>query len=126
MAERQTAGIEIGEERLHIPERGFAHGGIADMADGGRAGQAVDNGLFIEVVADEADAALGVELLAVETDDTGCFLAPVLEGVQAESGQGRGIGVIEDAKNAAFFMQLIAIEADAGLQGAYARIPVQP
>ena len=78
------------------------------------------------MVADEAKAALGVKLCAVETYDTRCFLAPVLEGVQAESGQGRGIGVVEDAKNAAFFMQLIAIEADPGLQCAYARIPVQP
>ena len=37
MAERQAAHVDIGEERLHIPERGFAHRGVADMADGRRA-----------------------------------------------------------------------------------------
>ena len=123
MGERQAAGIDIGEERLHIPQRGFAYRRIADMADSGRARQAVDDGLLVEVVADEPEAALGVEPVAIEADDAGRFLSPVLEGMQAESGQGRGIGMIEDAENAAFFMQLIAVEVQSsGLQGAYARI----
>ena len=47
---------------------------------------------------------------AVEADDAGGFLAAMLERVQAERGQGRGIGVAEDAEHAAFLMQAVLFE----------------
>ncbi len=79
------------------------------------------------MVAHEAEAAFGVELLAVEAHDACRFLSPVLQGVQAQSREGRRIGVIEDAKDAAFFVQLIAIEVQKpGLRGVHARNRVQP
>ena len=34
MGDGKTAEIEIGEQRLHIAQRGLARGGIARMADG--------------------------------------------------------------------------------------------
>ena len=34
VADRETAGIEFGEQRLHVAQDGRAGGGIADMADG--------------------------------------------------------------------------------------------
>ena len=34
----------------------------------------------------------------------------MLQGVQAERGDRRGIGVVEDAENAAFFVQLVVVE----------------
>ncbi len=127
MAERQAAHVEIGEQRLNIPQRGFSHRGIAHMANGRRARQAVDYGLFVEVVAHQAKAALGVKLAAVEGHDAGRFLPPVLQGVQPKSCKGCGVGVIEDAENAALLMQLIAAQVqNPGLQGAHARNPVQP
>ena len=127
MGQRQAAGVDVREQRLHVPERGFADRRITHMADSRRARQALDDGLFVEMVADEAQAALGVELLAVEGYDACRFLSPVLQGVQAQSGEGRGIGVIEDAKDAAFFVQLIAIEVQKpGLRGVHARNRVQP
>ncbi len=62
------------------------------------------------VVADEAHALFGVELLAVEGDDAGRFLAAMLESMQAERRQRRGIGMAENAEHAAFLVQRIAVE----------------
>lgn len=52
----------------------------------------------------------GVELLAVEGDDTGGLLAAVLQGMQAERRQRRGFRMAENAEDAALFMKRIAIE----------------
>jgi len=38
----QAAGLEIGEHRLDVADEGSAGGGVAGVADGGVAGQAVD------------------------------------------------------------------------------------
>ena len=66
---------------------------------------------LVEVVADEAEAALGVELLAVVGDDAAGFLAAMLEGVQAERGERRRILVAEDAEDAAFLAQPVVAVA---------------
>ena len=102
VADGETAGIEFGEQRLHVAQDGGARGGVADMADGHIAGQALDHLAAGEGVADQAEAALGVEAAAVEGDDAGGFLAAMLEGVQSERGDGGGLGVAEDAEHAAF------------------------
>jgi hypothetical protein len=39
VADREAAGIELGEQRLHVAQDGFAGGGIADMADGALPGR---------------------------------------------------------------------------------------
>ena len=57
------------------------------------------------MVADEAEAAFGMEMIAVETDDTGRFLTAMLKGVETEGGQSRGIRMMEDAKDAALLTQ---------------------
>ena len=110
----QAAGLELGEQRLHVAQDGLAGGRVADMADGGPAGQAVDRRAAGKVVADQAQAALGVEPLAVEGDDAGGLLAAVLQGVQAERGDRRGVGMTEDAEYAAFLVQAVRVEIDAG------------
>ncbi len=79
------------------------------MADRGGAGQAVDHLAAGKIVADEAHAALGVEALAVEGDDAGGLLAAVLERVQAERGDGGGVGMAEDAEHAAFLAQAVGV-----------------
>ena len=104
--------FELGEQRLHVAQDGLAGGGIAHMADRGRAGQAVDHLAAGEGVADEAHAALGMEALAVEGDDAGGLLAAVLERVQAERGDGGGVGMAEDAEDAAFLAQPVAVEIE--------------
>ena len=66
---------------------------------------------LVEVVADEAHAALGVELLAVVGDDAAGFLSAMLEGVQAERGDGGGVGVPEDAEDPAFLAESVVVVA---------------
>ena len=84
-AEREAAELEIGEQRLDVAQDRLAGGRIAHMADRRMALAArLDHLLGAEIVADLAQAAMGVELLAVEGDDAGGLLAAMLQGVQAE------------------------------------------
>jgi hypothetical protein len=62
------------------------------------------------MVADKAETAFGVEVLAVEADDACCFLAAMLERMQAERGKRRGVGMIENPKNAALLVQPVFLE----------------
>jgi hypothetical protein len=110
MGEREAAGIEIDEEGLDVAENVVPAGGVAHMADGRVALQPVDDGAGCKVVADEAEAPLGMKPFPVEGDDACAFLAAMLEGVEAERRQGRGVRMIEDAENAAFFMEPIGFE----------------
>src|SRR5258705_9124547 len=73
------------------------------------AGQAVDDVTLGKGVADETEPAFGMEALAVERDDTGGFLAAMLERVQAERGDGGGVGMAENSEYAAFLTQAVAI-----------------
>ena len=61
MADRKPAGIEFGEQRLHVAQDGLAGGGVADMADGGIAGEALDHLAAGKGVADEAEPPLGMK-----------------------------------------------------------------
>ena len=102
MADREAAGIEFGEQRLHVAQDGGAGRGVADMADGEVAGQALDHLAAGEGVADQAEPPLRVKPGAVEGDDAGGLLAAMLQGVQPERGDGGGFRVAEDAEHAAF------------------------
>ncbi len=85
------------------------------MADGRIAGQALDHLAPREGVADQAEPALGMEALAVETDDAGGLLAAVLERVQAERGDGGGVGMAENAEHAAFLAQAVGVRIAFGV-----------
>ena len=112
VADGKAAALELGEQRLHVAQHGFAGGRITHMADGGGAGQAVDHLAPGEGVPDQAEAALGMEALAVEGHDAGSFLAAVLERVQAERGDGGGIRVAEYAEHAALLAQAVGIRIE--------------
>ena len=114
VADGKAAGIKLGEQRLHVAQDGFAGGRIAHMADRGIAGQAVDDFAPRKGVADQAEAAFGVETLAVEGDDAGGFLAAVLQRVQAERGDRSRVRVAENAEYAALFAQPIGIKIEEG------------
>ena len=86
MPKRDAAGVKIGKQRLNIAQGGFTDRRVADMPNGARAGQAVNNGLGIEVIAHKAESAFGVKSVAVEGNDAGCFLASMLESMQSKSG----------------------------------------
>ena len=51
----------------------------------------------------------------VEGDDAGSFLAAMLQSVEAQRGERRGIRVAEDAEHAAFLMQAVLFEPGQGL-----------
>ena len=115
MGDRKAARLELGEQRLDVAQHRLAGGRVADMADGGLAGKAVDDGGAGEVIADETLAPLGMKALAVEGDDAGRLLAAVLQGVQAERDDRRRVGVAEDPEDAAFLVQAVLVEIDAGI-----------
>ena len=105
----EAAGVEVGEQRLHVAQDGVAGGGVAVVAEGDVALEAADDVGLVEVVADEAEAALGMEMVAVEGDDAGGLLAAMLQGVQPERGQRGGVLVAEDAEDAALLAQAIVV-----------------
>jgi len=61
-------------------------------------------------LADMAEPAMGVEMLAVERDDAGGLLAAMLQSVQAERGVRGGLDVAVDAEHAALLVQLVVVK----------------
>ncbi len=110
MADREAAGIELGKQRLHVTQDGFAGRGVADVADGGIAGQALDHLAAGEGIADKAKAAFRMEPASVEGHDARGLLAAMLQGVQSERGDRRGFRVAENAEHAAFLAQRVAFK----------------
>jgi hypothetical protein len=51
-----------------------------------------------------------MEPYPVMRDDAGGFLAAMLQGMQAQSGDRRRIGHVPDSENAALFMRLVIID----------------
>ena len=78
MRDGETARIQFGIERLHVAQRGFAGGGIADMAARASARQAANHVVAVEIAGDMAHGPMGVELMAVPAGYAGCFLAAML------------------------------------------------
>ena len=107
----EAAGIDVGEQRLHVAQHGLAAGRIAIVADGDVALQPLDHGGAGEVVADEAHAALGVELLTVVGDDAAGFLPAMLQRVQSQRGDGRGFRVPENTEDPAFLAESVVAVA---------------
>ena len=112
MADGEAERIELGEQRLHVAQQGLAGGRIADMADRRHAGQAVDDLALRKVVADQAETPLGMEPVAVEGDDAGGFLAAMLERMQAERGDGGGVGMAENAEDPAFLAEAVGVQVE--------------
>src|SRR5690606_38840352 len=66
-----------------------------------------DHRLGVQVVADLAQAAMGVELPAVVGDHAAGLLSAVLQGVQSQRGERGGVGRAPDAEDAALLVQLV-------------------
>ena len=115
MGDREAAAVELREEGLDITQNRLARGRVAGMADGGEAFQALDGGPVGEVVAHEAQPALGVEDRTVVGDDARRLLAAMLQGMEAEGRDGGRFRVPVDAEDAAFFAQGIAVEVEVHL-----------
>jgi hypothetical protein len=63
MGDGEAAGGEVSEQRLDVADQRAALRGVAGVADGGEAWQALGQVRAVEIVADEAEMAFGVEAL---------------------------------------------------------------
>jgi hypothetical protein len=77
------------------------------VADGGRAGEAVQT-LLREDLGDEPHGALGAEHAPVGGDDAARLLPAVLELVEAEVGEARRLRVPVDAEHAALVSETVS------------------
>ena len=121
MANRKPTQLDLEKQRLDVAQRDLAGRRVADMTDRGMAGQLSDDVRGAEIVADEAHAAVGVELLAVIGDDPSRLLTAMLQRVETERRQCRGVRVAENAEDAAFLVKTIRV-AVAGCQHARPRL----
>jgi hypothetical protein len=110
MRHREAARRELAEQRLDVPQPGPAGGRVAHVADRRRSGEGADHLVPAEIVGDMAEAAVTVELAAVPAGHAGRFLAAMLEGVEAESGDRGGALRAPDAEHAALLAQLVAVQ----------------
>ena len=110
MGNGQTAKFEIGEQRLHVPQHGFARRRVTVVTDGHGAGQAANNFLGVKIIADQSQRAVRVKMFAIGGNHARGFLAPVLQGVKTESGMGGGVLMSEHAEHTAFFVEMIVIK----------------
>src|SRR5208282_5049174 len=83
------------------------------MADRGSPRKPIDGRGAGEMIAHQPLAALGVEPRAVVGDDAGGFLAAMLERMQPKRDNRRGVGVVENAKDAALLPQPVFGDVDA-------------
>src|SRR6202034_2767040 len=97
----KAASIKFGEQRLHVAQNGFASRRVAHVAHGGVPGEPINHFTLRERVADQTEPPLGMKTHAVEADDAGGLLAAMLERVQAECGDGGGVGMAKYAEHAA-------------------------
>ena len=78
----------------------------------------------VEYLRDMAVAPVGVEFMGaalVIADDAAGLLPPVLQRVQAERDRGGGVFHADDAENAAFLVQLVAINVAINVPGRVVR-----
>ncbi len=100
VAHRQRAARVVDGDRLGVLDVRAPRGGVAHVPDGATARQLREL-VLREGVLHEAHRPVGVEHLAVARDDAGRLLPAVLQGVQAEVGDVRRLGVTEDPEDAA-------------------------
>ena len=113
MGDREAAAVEFGEERLDVAQDRPAGGRVADVADGASGPAAARWSTRSEKLSPTRPSWRSEwKTLAVEGDDAGRFLAAMLQGVQAERRDGRGVGMAEDAEDAAFLAQRVAVEVE--------------
>ena len=109
VADRQTAELKIGKQRLNVAQPRPPGRRIPVMADRRVAGELLHHLRRAEVVAHLADTAVGVEVVAVMADDAASFLPAMLQGVETQRGQCRRLVVSVHPEDAALFMELVVV-----------------
>ncbi len=106
VSERDLSAPAIDQNRLCVPDGAFPGGGIAHVPQRRFPGEPPQP-VFVEHVRHVSHPLFHVELAAVGDGDPGGVLPPVLQGVQAQVGDPRGLRVGHDAENAAFLSQFV-------------------
>ena len=109
MGDRKATGLKLREQRLDIAQYGVAGRRVSHVADGRASRQSVDGRGIREVIANQPLSAFRVEPDAVESDDACRLLATMLKRMQPERGNGGGVGMVKDSKDAALFTQSVAV-----------------
>ena len=107
--DHQTAVLH--HEGLGVDEHGGAGGGIAHVADGQMPRELIQD-CGVEDLGHQPQAPVHADPFAVAGDDAAGFLAPVLEGVEAEVGDAGRVRVPVDAEDAAVFFGAIILADD--------------
>src|SRR4029453_17355734 len=68
------------------------------------------DGVAVEIAGDMAECPVRVEMLAVEAGDARRFLSAMLQCVQSERNEARGVLGGPDAENAALLVQFVVVE----------------
>ncbi len=110
MGQGDAPALEIGVERLDVTQEAAPGGGIAGVADGRPARQALDDIGPTEGFSHVAGVTLVMESLAVVAGDAAGLLAAVLQGVQAQRRQRAGRFVAEHPEDAAFQPERILVD----------------
>ena len=121
--QREAAHAGLHEDRLHVAQHGRAGGGVTVVADRRATLQPLHDRVAGEHVRNQPQVAVDVELRAVEGHDSGGFLTPVLQGVEAQGGVGRGVPRSEDAEDAAFLARPGVVGGMAEREARHARRP---
>ena len=103
---RDAALVAVHREGLRVEHPAIAGGGVARVADGHFAGQPAQH-FRSEQIRDVAHAAMGVDHAAIARGDPGAFLSAMLQRVETQVGQIRGLGMPVDREDAALFMELV-------------------
>lgn len=103
MGQRETAELEIGEQRLYVPQYRVAAGGVPDVSDRRMALQLGNHRLRAEIVAHLSHGVLNMIVFTIEGDDTRRLLSTVLKGVQPECRNGGSFTMVVNAEHATLF-----------------------
>ena len=109
VAHGEAPGGKIREQGLNVAQNGVAGGRVANVADCAMALEPVHRAAFGKVISDQAEAAFGIEPLAVEGNDTGRFLPAMLQGVEAQRRERGRVLMPKNAEYTALFPQLVVV-----------------
>ncbi|GGB50468.1 hypothetical protein GCM10011505_34410 [Tistrella bauzanensis] len=109
MGDRQAAEGEVGIERLDVAQAGTAGRCVTDMADAHIADHLHHQALIGKGVANQADRAMRMELVAIISDDATGFLAAMLKRMQPERHVTCRFLMAMDTEDSALFAQMVVV-----------------
>ena len=112
VADGDRAAVALDQVRLRVRGHGVARGRVAHVADRPVPGERVEP-LRREHVVHQAHALLEADPRPVARRDARRLLAAVLQGVEPHVGEVRGLGVAEDAEEAALVVEVVVLEGQA-------------